>query len=501
MRVLVAACLVALAAGCGGEPETPCTWTDCGLPRDAEGQFDRFPDGGDAATSGDAGVGDAGGDAGGGDGGTPGCGTITTFEDGLAPTKEVHVATPANGGNDGTGNGSAGAPYATIDRAVDDATPGTAIRVHWGSYAGGTYIENLAGTAAAPIWIGGAPGEDKPLITGGLEGLHLSRVRYLIVHDLHVNSPDQNGINCDDGGDYSNEDATRFVIFRNLVISGVGAAGNEDALKLSGVNDYFVLDTEFNYWGTGGGSGIDHVGCHRGLIARSHFVTPGDNAVQTKGGSSDIEIRWNWLYHVGGQRGVNIGGSTGLQYFRPPLSTAGPNSEASNVRVVANVIVGGWAALAFVGCLDCLAANNTIIDPENWILRILQETTTSGGYVFLPCGRNTFVNNLVYFSRGDLSTWVNIGPNTAPDTFTFSHNLWYAHDDPGASSPASDLPVTEIAPVVGQDPQIPDPSGGNLRIPMSSPAAAAGVPLAGIVGDASGACYATPPSIGAFQAK
>ena len=37
---------------------------------------------------------------------------------------------------------------------------------------------------------------------------------------------------------------------------------------------------------------------------------------------------------------------------------------------VANVFEGSYAALAYVGCVGCVVANNTIIDPENWILRI-----------------------------------------------------------------------------------------------------------------------------------
>ena len=39
------------------------------------------------------------------------------------------------------------------------------------------YLSGLAGTAAAPIWIGGAPGESRPVIDGGGEGLHLTRAK------------------------------------------------------------------------------------------------------------------------------------------------------------------------------------------------------------------------------------------------------------------------------------------------------------------------------------
>jgi hypothetical protein len=244
--------------------------------------------------------------------------------------------------------------------------------------------------------------------------------------------------------------------------------------------------------GGGSGSGIDHVGCHRGLIARNSLHDLSGNAVQCKGGSADIEVRWNTLVDAG-ERGVNMGGSTGFEYFRPPLSTTAPNFEARGIRVVANVIVGGVAALAFVGCVECAAVNNTIVDPESWIFRILQETTTTGDYEFLPCGDALVQNNLVTFAAGGISTHVNVGPDVAAETFAFVTNLWYAHDDPGASAP--ELPVAETGGIAGEDPLL----DGEYGIPAESPAYLAGTPWAGLVGDLHGACWADPPSIGARE--
>jgi hypothetical protein len=403
----------------------------------------------------------------------------------------------AEGGN---GDGSAGNPYGSIERAVQDAGPGTAIRVHAGTYPGGVSISNLSGQPGAPIWIGGAPGESKPIIDGGNGGMHLVKVRYLILHDLEVRGASQNGVNCDDGSEYDNPDATRYVIFRNLHIHDIGSGGNEDCLKLSGVDDYFVLDSQFARCGGGGsGSGIDHVGCHHGLISGCHFQEMSGNAVQNKGGSFDIEIRWNWMVDAG-QRSVNMGGSTGFTFFRPPLSTTQPNTEARDIRVIANVMEGSIAPIAFVGCVDCIAANNTIIDPDNWILRILQETTSTAEYEFLPASNCTFANNLVYFSHGDLSTYVNIGPDTAAETFTFTNNLWYAHDNPGQSQPTN-LPVAESDPVVGQNPGFENAPGHNYHIGSNSPAAGQGIPLTEVNGDMDGQCYADPPSIGAYEER
>jgi hypothetical protein len=425
----------------------------------------------------------------------PPCDQVMTFADGRAPSSVLHVAT---GGSNTDGNGSAANPFATIAFAATQATPGTAICVHGGTYAGGGFIYDLSGSATAPIWIGGAPGEARPVINGGSEGLHFVRARYVILHDLEFQNAANNGINCDDGGEYANPLATHHLLFRNLYIHDIGGTGNQDGLKLSGVNDYVVLDCEIAHCGgNSSGSGIDHVGCHHGLIARCYFHELSANAVQCKSGSEDIEIRWCRMVEAG-ERAVNIGGSTGFQFFRPPLSTTEPNFEARDIRVVSNLIQGATASIAYVGCVDCVVSNNTMVDPHNWILRILQETVSGGGYTFLPCGNNTFRNNLVYFDRSDLSTYVNIGPNTAPSTFTFAHNLWYAHDNPSLSAP--NLPVAETGGIIGQNPLLADPQGGDFAIGPGSPAAAAGQSPAGAAADILAQCYRAPPSIGAYQA-
>ncbi len=348
---------------------------------------------------------------------------------------------------------------------------------------------------SAPIWIGGVPGEARPIIDGGGEGIHLTRAKYVVVHDLEVRNTADNGINADDGGDYADPLATHHVTFKELWIHDIGSDGNQDCLKLSGLNDYAVVLSEFNNCGGGiSGSGVDHVGCHEGLIARNLFHDLSANAVQSKGGSENIEIRWN-RFTDSGSRGLNLGGSTGFTYFRPPLSTTLPNAEARSLTVVGNIFEGSYAALAYVGCVGCVVANNTIIDPENWILRILQETVTSPPYTFEACRDGVFVNNLVVFERGSLSTYVNIGANTAPETFTFASNLWYAWDNPAQSQPT--LPVAETNGIYGQDPQL----DAGYRIGAASPAAGSGETTSWTWGDFSGSCYESPPSRGAFEVR
>jgi hypothetical protein len=416
------------------------------------------------------------------------------FSDGKTPSSNIFVAT---NGNDSTGNGSSAQPFRTISRGVSAAGPGTAVTIRRGVYGGDVYVEGLAGTAAAPIWIRGESATNRPILQGGGEGLHLVRTRYVVVENLEITASTQNGMNCDDGGEYDNPEASRFLVFSNLYIHHIGSDGNQDGLKLSGLYDYWVLNSEFAFCGgADSGSGVDHVGCHRGIIEACYFHDLSANAVQCKGGSSDIEIRRCRIIHAG-QRGINIGGSTGFEFFRPPLSTSRANYEAADIRVFANIFQGCTASVAYVGCVTSIVANNTIVTPTRWIARILQETTTSPPYEFLPCGNNRFDNNIVYFNSSLLNTHVNVGGNTAPETFTYANNLWYAYNNPAASTPSLQGTVTNNK--TGINPLLANPAQSNYSITMSSQATTNGRFISALSADHANQSFLNPPSIGAFE--
>jgi hypothetical protein len=113
---------------------------------------------------------------------------------------------------------------------------------------------------------------------------------------------------------------------------------------------------------------------------------------------------------------------------------------------------------------------NTIYRPGRWALRILQENTAPG---FVPSRHGQFTDNLVAFdSKQWASGGVNVGPNTAPKTFTFARNFWFCLDDPSRSRPT--LPVTESGGTYGEDPKFRDADRGDLRLQPSSPARSTG---------------------------
>ena len=367
--------------------------------------------------------------------------------------------------------------------------------MHAGSYPGGTYLADLTGTSQAPIWLGGAPGETPPVLEGGAEGLRLSGAAYVVVHDLEVRNSSANGINADDAGTAAGP--SHHMVFENLNIHDVGGGGNNDCLKLSGLDTFWVLGTRFSAC-SAGGSAIDHVGCHDGVVAGNTFTNVG-NAVQAKGGSADISIRANTV-NTTSSRAFNLGGSTGYPYFRPPLSANGANAEALRIHLDANVILNAAEAIAFAGCVDCRAANNTIVFPTTRVFRILQETTSDGTYTFTASSLGLVANNIVLFNAGQVTgagRALNVGANTDAASYTFANNLWFAADSPATIYNLAE--VTEMNRITGQDPALANVATGDATLSAGSPAVGAGRVITGVEGDRGGRCWLNPPSVGAYE--
>jgi hypothetical protein len=378
-----------------------------------------------------------------------------------------------------------GKTYQNPAQAALDATPGDTILIFPATYRGTFFIIDLKGTAEQPIVIRGTD-RQSVVFEGGTEGMHFSNVAYLKIENLSFTGQTGNGMNIDDGG-------TLTIPSHHIEVSGcdfynMGAQGNNDFLKLSGVDSFEVSFCTFIN-GAGGGSGIDMVGCHWGHIYNCNFQNMGSNCIQAKGGCQYVRIENNW-FENGGQRTLNLGGSTGLAFFRPQDAPF----EAADLQVYGNIFIGSWAPIAFVGCVRVDVSNNTIIHPQNWIIRILQESVDTSR--FLPCSDNIFRNNIIYY-QSSISRHLNIGPNTLPESFTFSHNLWYNSTAPSASEP--DLPVEESMMISGEDPLFEDSTNQLFQLRAGSPAIESGVYHSNLGTDFENRPYNNPPSRGAFE--
>jgi hypothetical protein len=342
-----------------------------------------------------------------------------------------------------------------LARALSEAKPGTTILVAPGKYRGGFSAGKLTGTKDAPIVVAGADPKDPPVIEGGGSGLHLSSPAYLELRDMIVEKANGNGINIDDGG--SSETPAHDVVLKNVVIRDVGPGGNRDGLKLSGVNDFRVEGCHIERWGSSG-SAIDMVGCQRGIVRGCTFKEGADqaNGVQAKGGSNQIVVARCRFENAGG-RAINIGGSTGLDYFRPKVA----DFEAKDITVQDCEIIGGMSAIAFVGCDGALVEHNTIYCPTRWALRILQENTDPR---FVPSRKGAFRKNLVVFRASDIRQMVNSGPGTAPETFEFGGNQWHALDTKADTQRLLRLPAKETGGIYDRAPRFKDAEAGDLTL-------------------------------------
>ncbi|HEX8200561.1 MAG TPA: hypothetical protein VF590_08740, partial [Isosphaeraceae bacterium] len=346
-----------------------------------------------------------------------------------------------------------------INQALPLAKPGTRILLRPGIYSGDIYLVNMVGAPGSPILFGAADPTQRPVIRGGLDGIHLVDPQYVEISDLILDGAYYNGVNVDDGGTY--DTPAHHVTLRNLDVRNVVGTANSNGLKLSGVDQFSVVASVIDGWGSWG-SGIDLVGSHDGAIATSTFRNAGRggaNGFMAKGGSARIVLR-DSRFEQAGYRAVQIGGSTYLPYFRPAAPVP---YEAKDITVEGNVIIGSEAAVAFVNVDGATVRYNTIYRPTTWAFRILQEVNDPW---FVPCRNGVITDNIIAYRSTDMYSAVNIGGNTAPETFLFARNDWCCLDAPSRSRPS--LPTAEINGVYGVDPLFVAAEAGDLHLLAAS---------------------------------
>jgi len=342
-----------------------------------------------------------------------------------------------------------------LQKAVENVEAGTTILIAPGSYSRGIFLKSARGTPESPIVIAAADPARRPVFSGWGEGAKLSHCAYVKLSGLEFTGFDNNGVNIDDGGDADRP--SHHVILEKLTIVDTGPRGNHDALKMSGVRQFVVRDCRFEGWG---GSAIDLVGCHFGVIERCQFLgREGDrtkNAVQIKGGSASILVQTSY-FRDAGERIVSIGGATDLKYFRP----VNANYEAKNVTVAGNRFVRGEAHVAWVTSTSSHVHHNVFYLPGKWVGRIMQETQDPR---FPPCQGGLVENHLIV-TDGRVRVHFNVGAGTDASTFTFRGNAWYR--SAGQSKPT--LPTREIDGVYDVDPQLIDAGEATMRIGSPDP--------------------------------
>lgn len=334
--------------------------------------------------------------------------------------------------------------------ALAAATAGDEIVLQSGSYGGGHYRANLD-----HVTIRSADPANPAIIDGGSNGIQLSDPSHVTLSDLVFRNQVDNGLNIDDAGTY--DSPANNITIKNVTVRDIVTAGNHDGIKLSGVNDFLIENVQVFNWGTGG-SAVDMVGCHRGLIQNSNFThtntANGGTTLQPKGGTKDVTFRANRIeLPPDAGRAVQAGGSTGAQFFRFVDGDSG--YEADEIIAEGNVIIGGSSAFSWVNIDGGVFHHNVVNRPFRWVARILNENQGSTTIVDTQNGQ-LHDNRIVFNDTGsEFSTAVNVGSETVPSSYSFARNRWLNLANPTAAGSTPVLPVAEVGGTYGVDPVAP----------------------------------------------
>jgi hypothetical protein len=339
--------------------------------------------------------------------------------------------------------------------ALKEAEPGAEIHVAPGVYHRGVSVSGVRANAEAPILVRAFDPNEPPLFEGMKEGIKLSKCSWITLRGLRFRGCRENGVNVDDGGDEFTP--SMGIVLEDLSFSDIGPRGNHDGIKLSGVRDFVIRGVHFRGWG---GSAIDMVGCHNGVVELCRFEGVAGyrqkSAVQIKGGSSHVLVQ-RCLFRHAGERAISIGGSTGPAFFRPSSATI----EARHITVAGNRFVGGEAHVAWVTSRQTEVRHNLFYRPAKWVARVLQESKDKR---FRRCGAGTFTRNvLVVDSR--VAVLVNVGRGTEPESFRFERNVIVPLD----SETPPDSGIGGFSPIREVQLTVEDPDTDRIHVRSSDP--------------------------------
>jgi hypothetical protein len=193
------------------------------------------------------------------------------------------------------------------------------------------------------------------------------------------------------------------------------------------------------------------VGATRPIIRYNEFQNPTDDAIQTKGGTTDAQVYGNLVHTLSGGPAMSVGiylggGSCGSACGVANVSTG---YEGDHVVAWDNIVVGAigapaaYGGVVLEGCNICTAANNVVVN-ANVSVRIIANggwPQADGRLRYVPSVSPVIMNqiaqvctNSVFYSGGPTP-----GPNDLVGTATIDHSDFYSCGSFG--SPAQAHPV------------------------------------------------------------
>jgi hypothetical protein len=424
-----------------------------------------------------------------GEGGAFACGLAPTILEGFTPTRVVFVAPDGSDGNDGLSRTTAWRSLANASKLA----PGDRVDLFAGTYPCAAVI-GVHGDPAHPLWIRSADGPRKAKLDcgGATYGIEIAHGHYIAIDGLDMTGAQLDLIHIDSGDTPFTDPSDHILILNNhLHDSGASAVRATQSTNIDIVGNEVHHPEAFGP--QLGGEAIDLVAVSGARVVFNRvYDVLSNTAISVRGGAFSTLVAGNVISDV--QDAIHLGGVTDRSLFLPADSTV----EATGVVAHSNVIFGATSApLSALGCLTCIFANNSIAI-----------TTAQAGVRALPgaAGQQAasatshtsglvIANNLFAFSAKTPTNLLQMGADDQSG-FTQSHNLFFLANG-NAGSIASDVPISGAGTVVDRDPLFTNATTGDLTLGAGSPARLAGVPVANVTFDATGACKTTW-NIGAF---
>ncbi|MBI1358316.1 MAG: tandem-95 repeat protein [Acidobacteria bacterium] len=247
------------------------------------------------------------------------------------------------------------------------------------------------------------------------------------------------------------------VEFENVFFQSAAALTSEANIKVAKMDNLVVRNCTFKGWGD---EAIDTVAVWGGLIENNQFIGLSNyrqrTSLQLKGDSRDIIVRNNY-FQDGGDRVIQIGGSTDAGRFRGPAEF-----EATNIEVYGNRMVGGLACFSLSTQTGSRFHHNTCYLPTLFVGRLLQENKN-----MLPNQKGTIDHNLFVYPNSLNLEFLNVGDGVDYQSFVFESNAFYQVDGDNPYFPH--LPVVDPDIVDQINPELIQPGTAKMRIGSINP--------------------------------
>lgn len=340
-------------------------------------------------------------------------------------------------GNDGQA-GTLSQPLATLDEAINRASPGDTINLR-----GGTYASAEVRVTKSDLTIRSFPGEwaileapvtveaiasciwySEPTVTGGsLENLEIIGGYYYGVSfetnwDWGVPPQDRRG-------------ASQITLL-NCRVHDTG----RDCIKIKpGCDDIQVIGCELFRSGVGpanmgnpNAEGIDNVNGDRMVVRNCHIHHTSTTGVYAKGGATGCIIEENLIRETG-EAGILLGFYTDADFFD---TQANPDYFECRQSIARNnmVIATGGAGIGFFATQQCQAIHNTVVTTSAAFHSPLYfspgDIWISPSLTLHPRNEGVEVQNNIWVDQASANEpTVEIRPDAMAGTNTISHNLYF----------------------------------------------------------------------------